>query len=429
MRKILYPTITVFALITFSCNNTSILETAYSSEITKEEYLSKIQNPDIRKVLQQSISDSAELFLNDEILGIVSKIHRGRGRPISYYKNTFSGQAIRFLSNWQVGGNTWCVGTPCSGGDMNHQPFSLWLDEQIDSINYTEGVSWTFSLKDKRINVINSATTSELFFQVLENIEHPSIANHFLINGSYLYIKDNNSQSNFTFNKTLKNDSAFCDFKTIDLDSTYKYVLMNWYNSSWPLRFYIPEDWDVESQEIVSPASPELIREFELALKAWSKYLKKDLVIVDKPPYDVLVTWAITNEEVAELGMKPNTLAVAELYGYRPNRYIRRRIAFNVDSYDFSYGRGEPGTYDYQTVAIHELGHILGLDHERDPFRNAVMYPNVTRTTIYNSIYEDDYNGIKARYGSLIVGPYSPNELTILPDSMQLINRKQFHFE
>ncbi|KAL8057137.1 hypothetical protein ABFX02_04G165000 [Erythranthe guttata] len=51
--------------------------------------------------------------------------------------------------------------------------------------------------------------------------------------------------------------------------------------------------------------------------------------------------------------------------------------------------------YDMQTVALHELGHVLGLSHSTEV--NAVMYPTV-RTGVRKRLHKDDINGIKALY-------------------------------
>ncbi len=60
-------------------------------------------------------------------------------------------------------------------------------------------------------------------------------------------------------------------------------------------------------------------------------------------------------------------------------------LNFNIDS-----------TYDLQTVAIHEMGHALGLSHSS--VYSANMYPSYT--TLKRALTSDDIAGIQAIYGA-----------------------------
>ncbi|KAJ9135235.1 hypothetical protein P3X46_032443 [Hevea brasiliensis] len=51
---------------------------------------------------------------------------------------------------------------------------------------------------------------------------------------------------------------------------------------------------------------------------------------------------------------------------------------------------------DYESVAVHEIGHLLGLAHSQDP--NAVMYPTIAPGTIKRDLAPDDVKGIQALY-------------------------------
>ncbi|XP_047309440.1 metalloendoproteinase 1-like [Impatiens glandulifera] len=54
------------------------------------------------------------------------------------------------------------------------------------------------------------------------------------------------------------------------------------------------------------------------------------------------------------------------------------------------------GKMDIETVAVHELGHILGLEHSDVP--SAVMYPTTKWGVIKRNLHEDDIAGIKEMY-------------------------------
>lgn len=54
------------------------------------------------------------------------------------------------------------------------------------------------------------------------------------------------------------------------------------------------------------------------------------------------------------------------------------------------------GQMDLETIAIHEIGHILGLGHSQDP--NAIMYAYYRAGTIKRNLGQDDIEGIRALY-------------------------------
>ncbi|KAI3670038.1 hypothetical protein L6452_41625 [Arctium lappa] len=57
--------------------------------------------------------------------------------------------------------------------------------------------------------------------------------------------------------------------------------------------------------------------------------------------------------------------------------------------------RPMPMKMDVETVAAHEIGHLLGLEHSKDP--NALMWPTV-RKGVKRGLNADDIKGIKTLY-------------------------------
>ncbi|XP_030973585.1 metalloendoproteinase 2-MMP-like [Quercus lobata] len=54
-----------------------------------------------------------------------------------------------------------------------------------------------------------------------------------------------------------------------------------------------------------------------------------------------------------------------------------------------------PNAFDLETVALHEIGHLLGLDHSS--VEGAIMWPNI-RPGVTQGLHRDDIDGIKALY-------------------------------
>jgi len=73
-------------------------------------------------------------------------------------------------------------------------------------------------------------------------------------------------------------------------------------------------------------------------------------------------------------------------------------VIFNGRDWSFTTS-GQPGRFDVQDVAAHELGHLLGLDHS--PHCAATMYPYVDTTIIlHRSLSTDDEGGMRHAYPS-----------------------------
>ena len=59
------------------------------------------------------------------------------------------------------------------------------------------------------------------------------------------------------------------------------------------------------------------------------------------------------------------------------------------------------GAFDVETVALHELGHILGLQHSDVP--GSVMFPSVDDNTTKRALTADDLSGIRQLYPTAVL--------------------------
>ncbi|ONI19407.1 hypothetical protein PRUPE_3G277800, partial [Prunus persica] len=84
-------------------------------------------------------------------------------------------------------------------------------------------------------------------------------------------------------------------------------------------------------------------------------------------------------------------------YGTAAHAFAPTDGRFHYDADETWVVGAVPGGLDLETVALHEIGHLLGLGHSSVP--GAVMLPEV-RTGFTQSLHADDIQGIKALYNT-----------------------------
>ncbi len=123
-----------------------------------------------------------------------------------------------------------------------------------------------------------------------------------------------------------------------------------------------------------------------------------------------------------------NTLAVTQSFSDGGNTRVESDIVFNsaftFDSYRGPRRTGTGSAVDVQRVALHELGHVLGLDHPDEagqPAGNAVMDSRIGNIDV---LQPDDISGGRTLYGSPGQVPANDNfanasTLVVTTDSTQ----------
>ncbi|KAI3784768.1 hypothetical protein L1987_43873 [Smallanthus sonchifolius] len=101
---------------------------------------------------------------------------------------------------------------------------------------------------------------------------------------------------------------------------------------------------------------------------------------------DLKISWERGNHGDGDRNaFLPETTVVAHAAG---------RFHYNADQNWFI--GATPNSIDVETVALHEIGHLLGLDHSQ--FQKAIMWSHLPIGSV-KGLDSDDIQGIRALYG------------------------------
>jgi hypothetical protein len=132
------------------------------------------------------------------------------------------------------------------------------------------------------------------------------------------------------------------------------------------------------------------------ALATWSATVQMSFREVgpgDNP--DILVAWRQANE--VDRDMRGTVVAHAD---FPPgcgiiNNSLPRPLHFDDEENSWCIG-AQAGALDVETVALHELGHLLGLQHSS--VAGAVMFPTVSANSTNRVLSPDDVEGVRRLY-------------------------------
>ena len=115
---------------------------------------------------------------------------------------------------------------------------------------------------------------------------------------------------------------------------------------------------------------------------------------------DILIRWASGDHGDGDPFDGPGNVLAHASY---PNPYTKRQVFLHFDD-DERWVDSDSENIDLLTVAAHEIGHTLGLDHSDDP--NAIMYPSYSAP--HRFLGKDDIAGAQSVYGTHAQAPEAP---------------------
>lgn len=135
---------------------------------------------------------------------------------------------------------------------------------------------------------------------------------------------------------------------------------------------------------------------FQQAIKAWEQVAGVDFVQVGDSPYVDLRVGSATVDGPQKI------LAMTGLWNSGSNATMAA-ISFDRSDMDAaltSTAAPEPGELSFYRTALHELGHVLGLDHSA--IADDLMYPYTNRTV---SLSAEDVTAVTSLYGPHLTMP------------------------
>jgi len=115
---------------------------------------------------------------------------------------------------------------------------------------------------------------------------------------------------------------------------------------------------------------------------------------------DIVILWARGAHGDGDPFDGPGNVLAHASY---PNPYTERRVFLHFDD-DEHWVDSDSQNVDLLSVAAHEIGHTLGLDHSNDP--NALMYPSYRGP--HRFLGTDDIAGAQSIYGARAQVPSEP---------------------
>ncbi len=177
--------------------------------------------------------------------------------------------------------------------------------------------------------------------------------------------------------------------RMVDLNGHESY----WDDSDIPVGYWINDNWWTDAELASLNSSFQTWQDVETSYLAFSSRGLTDYNVIGLDGYN-MCGWA----RLSDFGLSPGTVAVTMIFLDNTSGRIQDTdIVFDLDE-RIIIG-SEPCCIDFQTVATHEIGHIVGLDDlysESDV--GKMMYGIIERGEIRRTLSEDDKNGTSAIY-------------------------------
>jgi len=188
--------------------------------------------------------------------------------------------------------------------------------------------------------------------------------------------------------------------KNID-NPSQKSSSLKWEEADFPIHFYIPQNYSDKMKENISKAGKaweesycDIRGEYPIS-RCWGLFFRfielPEGEFIDSPDkiYDSLYdyTEVIFKRTQNWYEDRSNTeLATTTLLFTDTNWLLTVDVFFNFAEHFFGDGEQYPFVFDFESIMIHELGHVLGFNHTENEYSvmQAKIAPGQIRRTVYS---------------------------------------------
>jgi hypothetical protein len=155
---------------------------------------------------------------------------------------------------------------------------------------------------------------------------------------------------------------------------------------------------------------PSFISELRAAMSPWTNVSGSNFVFRagGASPSAALDHRSNGNSDVFFGDLSPNVYAITWVMQQGPTLFDRD-VVFNTD---WTWSTGSGAGVDFRSVAVHELGHVLGLGHETT--KPAVMQPYYDGSTPMHTLEFDDEEGCRFIYPEPEPPPAEPSDTDLV---------------
>ncbi|XP_051117638.1 metalloendoproteinase 3-MMP-like [Andrographis paniculata] len=141
------------------------------------------------------------------------------------------------------------------------------------------------------------------------------------------------------------------------------------------------------SYRFIPNTRPDAITAVDQAFQQWDIYTRFSFFRVSSAPSDIVIGFYSGNHGDGAPFDGPG--------GVLAHAFAPTNGWFHYDAAENWVNGAVPNGFDMKTVAIHEIGHLLGLGHSQ--YQSAIMFPSISSGTT-KGIGQDDIDGIRDLY-------------------------------